>query len=81
MPGDLPEFIEIDILELELDQSVHLSELKLPKGVELAHPVDENHDSPVVNIHSPKKVSEETTTDAAEGDSEENAEAGKKEGE
>jgi len=37
---DLPEFIEVDVAALEIGQSVHLSEIKLPKGVEfvqLAH--------------------------------------------
>lgn len=37
---DLPEFIEIDVAKLEMGQSIHLSQIKLPKGVEfvqLAH--------------------------------------------
>jgi large subunit ribosomal protein L25 len=37
---DLPEFIEVDVAKLEMGHSVHLSEIKLPKGVEfvqLAH--------------------------------------------
>jgi large subunit ribosomal protein L25 len=33
LPGDLPEFIEIDLSKMEAGQSIHLSELKLPKGV------------------------------------------------
>ena len=40
---DLPEFIEVDLAKLEMGQSVHLSEIKLPKGVEfvqLAHDND-----------------------------------------
>ncbi|PKO43524.1 MAG: 50S ribosomal protein L25 [Betaproteobacteria bacterium HGW-Betaproteobacteria-22] len=37
---DLPEFIEIDVANLEMGHSIHLSQIKLPKGVEfvqLAH--------------------------------------------
>ena len=37
---DLPEFIEVDVANLEMGQSIHLSQIKLPKGVEfvqLAH--------------------------------------------
>ncbi|HOY70539.1 MAG TPA: 50S ribosomal protein L25/general stress protein Ctc [Methylotenera sp.] len=37
---DLPEFIEVDVAKLEMGQSIHLSEIKLQKGVEfvkLAH--------------------------------------------
>ncbi|AVZ78467.1 50S ribosomal protein L25 [Zoogloeaceae bacteirum Par-f-2] len=35
LPGDLPEFIEVDLGTLEADQSIHASQIKLPKGVEL----------------------------------------------
>ena len=62
LPADLPEFIEVDVSNLELNQSIHLSELKLPKGVELvafAHGV-EGHDQAVVSIHIPRIVEEET---------------------
>lgn len=40
LPKDLPEFIEVDVGALELGESVHLSQINLPKGVEfvaLAH--------------------------------------------
>lgn len=33
LPGDLPEFIEVDLKDLQSGHSVHVSELKLPKGV------------------------------------------------
>jgi large subunit ribosomal protein L25 len=33
LPADLPEFIEVDLAKLEAGQSVHVSALKLPKGV------------------------------------------------
>jgi large subunit ribosomal protein L25 len=34
LPKDLPEFIEVDLAALELGDSVHLSQITLPKGVE-----------------------------------------------
>jgi large subunit ribosomal protein L25 len=37
LPADLPEFIEVDLKELALGHSVHVSQLKLPKGVEVVH--------------------------------------------
>jgi large subunit ribosomal protein L25 len=40
LPKDLPEFIEVDLVALEIGDSVHLSQVNLPKGVEfvqLAH--------------------------------------------
>lgn len=39
---DLPEFIEVDLAKLEMGQSVHLSEIKLPKGVEFVQLAHEN---------------------------------------
>ncbi len=35
LPGDLPEFIEVDLGKLEAGGSIHLADIKLPKGVEL----------------------------------------------
>ena len=35
LPKDLPEFVEVDLSALEVGQSVHVSQLKLPAGVEL----------------------------------------------
>jgi len=37
LPKDLPGFIEVDLKNLQAGQAMHLSELKLPEGVELAH--------------------------------------------
>jgi large subunit ribosomal protein L25 len=35
LPADLPEFIEVDLAHLDLGHSVHVSDIKLPKGVEI----------------------------------------------
>ena len=35
LPKDLPEFVEVDLSALEAGQSIHVSQLKLPAGVEL----------------------------------------------
>ena len=67
LPGDLPEYIEVDMSDVEIDQVVHLSDLKLPKGVEILALVHgDDHDLPVVAIHTPKKVVEEEPTEAPE---------------
>lgn len=68
LPADLPEFIEVDVAGMALDQTLHLSDLKLPKGVELvalSHGV-EDHDLPVISIHIPRAVEEEVPVAAAE---------------
>jgi len=51
LPADLPEYIEVDCGGLEIGDSIHLSELSLPKGVEIpALALGEDHDSAVVTI-------------------------------
>ncbi len=67
LPKDIPEFIEVDISALDTGESIHLTELKIPKGVELtalSHG-EENHDTAVVSIHAPKVVVEEEDDVAA----------------
>lgn len=71
LPGNLPEFIELDVSELELDNSLHLSDIKLPSGVELATEIDEEHDQPIVSAHVPRVAKEESEEEA---DGEEGAE-------
>jgi large subunit ribosomal protein L25 len=57
---DLPEFIEVDMTTVGMNDIVHLSNLKLPKGVHLTVDVaDGSHDLPVVSIHAPKGSSSE----------------------
>lgn len=63
----LPEFIELDLKNIGLDEVVHLSHLKLPKGVKLAVDVtDGEHDLPVVSIHAPKGHAADAETAAEE---------------
>lgn len=66
LAADLPEYIEVDLADVEVGQIVHISDLKLPKGVEsvaLAHGAD--HDLPVATINKPKASAEE---DESEGE-------------
>jgi len=66
LPKDLPEYIEVDLLELGLGQIVHLSELRLPEGVQLPELIH-GHDAPVVSIHTQRAeaVTEEAPVEAA----------------
>ncbi len=64
LPGVLPEFIEVDLADLKLGDSLHLSSIKLPEGVistQLSY--GEDHDQPIVSIVSPK--AEEVIEDVA----------------
>ncbi|NIP73687.1 MAG: 50S ribosomal protein L25/general stress protein Ctc [Gammaproteobacteria bacterium] len=52
---DLPEFIEVDVAGLKVGESVHLSELVLPPGVQLTElAYGAEHDLAVVNISMPR---------------------------
>ncbi|MDX1431872.1 MAG: 50S ribosomal protein L25/general stress protein Ctc [Gammaproteobacteria bacterium] len=60
LPKDLPEYIEVDMGALDIGDSLHLSDVKMPEGVTLlalAH--DADHDQPVVSIHHAQKFDEE----------------------
>lgn len=37
LAADLPAFIEVDLKDLSAGHSIHVSQLKLPKGVEVVH--------------------------------------------
>jgi large subunit ribosomal protein L25 len=65
LPKDLPEFIEVDISGLSLNESIHLSQLKIPTGVVLVELAKE--DAAVVAIHSPRAEEPEPTAAAAAG--------------
>jgi large subunit ribosomal protein L25 len=55
LPDDLPEFIEVDIKDLQLGHSIHVTELALPKGVEATAKL--RHDDPsVVTVQVPREI-------------------------
>ncbi|QMU61532.1 MAG: 50S ribosomal protein L25/general stress protein Ctc [Gammaproteobacteria bacterium] len=71
LPKDLPEFIEVDAGELKLNDSLHLSDIKVADGVtivELSH--GEDHDHVVVSVHVKRAVEEEpvASDEVAEGE-------------
>jgi large subunit ribosomal protein L25 len=59
LPKDLPEFVEVDVSGLEINQVFKLSGLKLPAGVELVDLLA-GRDGPVASIHMPRVEEEET---------------------
>jgi large subunit ribosomal protein L25 len=50
LPANLPEYLDIDIGELELDDTLYLADLKLPDGVEIPELTEDNNPG-VVSIH------------------------------
>lgn len=57
LPDDLPEFIEVDLQNLELGHSVHLADLKIPKGVESVQLV-RGDDAVVATVQVPRAIVE-----------------------
>jgi large subunit ribosomal protein L25 len=64
LPKNLPEYLEVDLTNLEVGHSIHLSEIKVPDGVEfvqLAHGTD----SAVATITKPRGPSVEEEAEEA----------------
>jgi large subunit ribosomal protein L25 len=75
LPADIPAYIEVDMVEVEVGQIVHLSDITLPAGVtSVALALGEDHDLAVASVLAPRGSDEEE--EAAEA-----AEAGAAEGE
>ena len=65
LPKDLPEYIELDLSAMNLNDSLYLTDIKVPAGVTIsarAHGAN----PPVVSIHAPRVAEPEPTAEAAE---------------
>ena len=59
LPGNLPEFIELDLADLKPGDIIHLSQLKLPAGVEIpALHLGADHDITEVTANAVKEEAE-----------------------
>lgn len=63
LPKDLPEFIQVDLIELAANNSVHLSDLKMPDGVEIPA-LTKGGNSAVATIVIPRAVVSEESAAA-----------------
>jgi large subunit ribosomal protein L25 len=64
LPADLPEFVEVDLSQISIGRSIHVRELALPKGVELA--LGGNENPTVASAQIPKAaIAEEEAAAAA----------------
>jgi large subunit ribosomal protein L25 len=55
LPDDLPAYIEVDLKEMELNDTLHVMELAMPKGVEPTSKLKKENPS-VVSVHVPKEI-------------------------
>jgi large subunit ribosomal protein L25 len=62
LPKNLPEFLEVDISDLELDQMLNVSDISLPEGVEISDIMKEQ-DQAIVSIQEIKEIIEEDIVD------------------
>ncbi len=63
LPADLPEHIDIDVSKLGLGDAIHVQQVVLPKGVELApHLQSAEQNYPVISIHAPTAEKEEASS-------------------
>ena len=70
LPADLPEYLEVDLSQLHVGQSIHLSDIKLPNGVVISHLAHHGEDLAVASISTIREVVEETpvVAETAEGE-------------
>tara|TARA_R110001592_G_scaffold363371_1_gene685717 strand:+ start:337744 stop:338415 length:672 start_codon:yes stop_codon:yes gene_type:complete len=81
LPKDIPEYIEVDMLEVKIGEIIHLSDIVLPEGViSVALALGEDHDLAVASIIAPKGGSDADEDDAEAADDATDAE-GEAEGE
>ena len=67
LPKDLPEYIAVDVSNLGINESIHLSSVTLPEGVEFtATAVHEGDDPTVATITPPKIIEEQEVVEEGE---------------
>jgi len=75
LPKDLPEYLEIDMLNVDVGDAIHISQISFPKGVtsaELSHGNEADHDHAVVTVQPPRGgLLDEEDEDGADGTDEE----------
>lgn len=65
LPADLPAFIEVDLAHLALGHSIHVSDLKLPKGVQAAAHGTHTAEAVVATVQVPRGALEAEAEEAA----------------
>lgn len=78
LPKDLPEYLEVDLAGVEMEQILHLTDIKLPAGVELLELLHgEGHDQAIAAIHKTRASKDADEESDAEGGEEAAAEEDK----
>ncbi len=71
LPSSIPDSIDVDVTELEMGDSIHVSEISLPDGVE----TDVDEQLPIAHVAMPRVEEVDEVAEEAEGEAAEGAEA------
>ncbi len=65
LPGNIPEYIEVDMLNVDIGEIVHMSDLTLPEGVvSTALALGDDHDLAIAAVIAPKASKADAAEDA-----------------
>jgi len=53
LPKDIPEHLEVDVTDLDLNHSIHMSEIILPSGVEIVSASEKESDTAIIKCYMP----------------------------
>ena len=66
LPGDLPEYIEVDLADVDIGEALHMSQVNLPEGVTIpALAQGADYDQVVVSVNINKRAEAEKAAEAA----------------
>ena len=69
LPADIPEYIEVDMIDAHTGDIIHLSDITLPEGViSVALALGEDHDLAVASVIAPKGTADDDADEAAAAD-------------
>jgi large subunit ribosomal protein L25 len=64
LPKDLPEYLEVNMVGVDIGSALHLSDIVLPEGIEItALQYGAEHDHPIVQIVKPKALDDAADVD------------------
>ena len=67
LPADLPEFLEVDVAMLRLGETLHMSDISLPEGVEsVALSYGADYDQPIASVSKARGSSSTESEDSPE---------------
>ena len=76
LPRALPEYLEVDVSGVDVGETLHLTDMPLPEGVQLVDLVHgEEQDRPIFSIHMPRVTADEEAEEEAGAEPEEGEEA------